>query len=119
MIDKEGVFSDEDLEAARERLLKVIDKCEAGHKLQFSKKINHSSGNVDAWINPRNKTLPSFKALHNIACEYRINLNWLVLGEGPMFMFEPENPIKKQDLEIERLKGEVSAYEKIIGKLKR
>lgn len=122
-------LSNEELIAIRERLVKVLDKCEAGHKLNFSKKIKHSTGNVDAWFNPKNRTIPSFKALRNIAREYRINLNWLINNEGSMYVFETEKSskdFKKINDENEKiksennlLKGQLMAYEKMLGKPKK
>ena len=122
-------LSKEDMAAIRERVFQVIEKCEAGHKLNFSKRIKHSTGNVDTWINPKNRVIPSFRAIRNIGTEYRINLNWLVLGEGSMYLFETEKSSKefkkvhdeneKLKAENNNLKGQLTAYEKMLGKPKK
>lgn len=115
-IDKKHIPKDE-MDSIRRRLLIILNKFEHGHKLNFSKNVGSSSGNVEAWFSLDSTTLPGFKALRNIAKVYLINLNWLILGEGPMRMNEPPETTAK-DLELERLRGELSAYQKILGKRK-
>ncbi|NLE03717.1 MAG: hypothetical protein GX638_02800 [Crenarchaeota archaeon] len=117
-MDKKHISKEEIIEIKR-RLWTVLNKFGGGHKLNFSKKINSSSGNIEAWFSNDSTTLPGFKALRNIAYEYGINLNWLILGDGTILRGETPNPDIMLEKENERLKGQIAAYEKILGKLKK
>ena len=41
---------------------------------------------------------PSFDVLSRLAARYAINLNWLILGDGDMFIRQPEAPTQLQTL---------------------
>jgi len=114
-LDKKHI-QNEEMKEIRKRMLMILDKIEGGHKLKFATKINASTGNIDAWFKADGTTLPGFKALRNIAAEYRINLNWLVLGEGTMHIEEQIHPDQELVKENEFLKGQIAAFEKILSK---
>ena len=62
------------------RLIQILNDFEHGHKMNFSKKIDCSTGNTDAWFDFRNPVVPNNKALCKIAMAYNVDLNWLLLG---------------------------------------
>lgn len=53
-------------------------------KKKFADALNLSQGNVSDWFNKPNAK-PSITALYRISDTYNVNLNWLVMGKGPMF----------------------------------
>lgn len=62
------------------RLLQILNDYERGHKLNFSKNVGASSGNVQAWFDLSNPTLPNFNSLRKISKAYGVDLNWLLMG---------------------------------------
>ena len=54
-------------------------------KKRFSERLGLSQGNVSDWFN-RPGYRPSIDALKRISETFNVNLNWLVTGEGPMFI---------------------------------
>lgn len=53
-------------------------------KKDFAESIGVSTGNLSDWLS--GKTEPSAKPLSRISEKYKVNLNWLVVGHGPMFL---------------------------------
>jgi transcriptional regulator with XRE-family HTH domain len=76
----------------RERLAELIKELGILKK-DFADNIGVSTGNLADWLN--GKTEPSAKALSRIFETYRVNLNWLVAGNGPMFQ-EPHRIADQQ-----------------------
>jgi len=111
-------FSKKTREEIKLRLLVILEKCAYGHKTKFANTIGHSTGNVEAWFNVKGVALPSIKAMYALVTVYRINLNWLVCGEGNMFINERSETNVKLLNENEFLKGQISAYEKVLKKIK-
>jgi transcriptional regulator with XRE-family HTH domain len=67
----------------KERLAELI--LELGIiKKDFAESIGVSTGNLSDWLS--GKTEPSAKPLARIFETYNVNLNWLVAGNGPMFL---------------------------------
>lgn len=58
-------------------------------KKQFAESISYSPGNITDWIKGRYK--PSSKALINIENIYKISQNWLINGDGNMFISDLSN----------------------------
>jgi len=54
-------------------------------KKKFAEGLGLSQGNVSDWFNKPNAR-PSIGALKRISETYNVNLNWLVTGEGAMFI---------------------------------
>jgi len=52
-------------------------------KMEFAEAVGISTGNLSDWL--RGKTEPSAKAFARIHEKYNVNLNWLIVGKGPMF----------------------------------
>ncbi|EHO40400.1 helix-turn-helix domain protein [Caldithrix abyssi DSM 13497] len=83
-------------------------------KKDFAKSINVSPGNLSDWL--KGKSEPSSKALIRICEIYNVNLNWLLTGQGNMFL-QPSPPptvnehaqaYQAKEQEIERLKQEIT-----------
>ena len=67
----------------KERLAQLIEELGILKK-DFADSIGVSTGNLSDWLS--GKTEPSAKPLARISEKYKINLNWLVVGNGPMFL---------------------------------
>ncbi len=67
----------------KERLAELI-KSLGLTQAAFAVSINASPGNVSEWLSKANKN-PSLDALVRICEKHRVNLNWLLTGEGQMF----------------------------------
>lgn len=50
----------------------------------FSEKLSVSAGNVGDWL--RGRSEPTTKALRKISESFSVNTNWLLTGEGEMFL---------------------------------
>lgn len=59
----------------------------------------------------RNKIKPNFKVLEILGDEYKVNLNWLILGKGNKFLESHE------DNDIQHLKHEIEQLDKRVTKL--
>ncbi|MEW6378632.1 MAG: helix-turn-helix domain-containing protein [bacterium] len=64
------------------RLVKLLSACKLS-QLSLAKAIGISQSIISEWIS--GKKNPRLPALESIAKETGANLNWLILGEGPMF----------------------------------
>lgn len=67
----------------KERLAELIQELGIIKK-DFAESIGVSTGNLSDWLS--GKTEPSAKPLARISETYKVNLNWLVAGNGPMFL---------------------------------
>jgi transcriptional regulator with XRE-family HTH domain len=81
----------------------LIDNHEVKSVNAFSLKIGLSRNATTNLLNSR-KTLPSFPFLEKIGKAFGVNMNWLIFGQGEMFICD--NDIKKTQEENERLKAE-------------
>lgn len=70
-----------DESAFAKRLEKVVDQ--AGGATQVAILMGLANSKVYTWINGR--YFPSAKGLADLATATDCNLNWLLLGEGPMY----------------------------------
>ena len=95
-------------------------------KKDFAAALEISTGNLSDWL--RGKTEPSAKSLVRMGEKYRVNLNWLVLGTGPMFVEmnvvaeERAAYAKKQNVkegELARVQKRLEQLNKEIGDLRR
>jgi len=67
----------------KERLAELIQELGILKK-EFADNIGVSTGNLSDWLS--GKTEPSAKPISRISEIYKVNLNWLVAGNGPMFL---------------------------------
>lgn len=68
-----------------ERILKVIAECASNNQAAFSKKIGEAQSTVHGYLNPEGQDKVKSKTIIRILEEFKVNANWLLLGEGPMF----------------------------------
>ena len=68
----------------QERLKLLIDKLADGKHTVFAKKCGIPPGTFQAYVD--SGTIPKGEQLSKIGSVYRINLNWLLLGEGEPFI---------------------------------
>lgn len=61
---------------------------------EFAKEIKISTGNLSDWT--KGRVAPTTAALIRILQRYRVNINWLLSGEGEMFLSDAPIPIKHQ-----------------------
>ncbi len=67
----------------KERLAQLIEELGLLKK-DFAESIGVSTGNLSDWLS--GKTEPSAKPLSRISETYKVNLNWLIVGNGSMFL---------------------------------
>lgn len=99
--------------AASERLKILIERLNLSIT-EFSKKTNIPYRTIQSYL--LNERTPSFENLQKIATHLCINLNWLLTGEGEMFIGRPEvaESYNKQGTEedfilVPVMSGEISA----------
>ena len=68
-----------------ERLKQVLRKLELS-QISLSKAIGISNVVINRYI--KNKTTPDFNFLNKLASAYNVNINWLINGEGSIFVSE-------------------------------
>ena len=73
-----------------DKLLLLIDEFTKGNKKKFAEILKVTPSYIDRWINQG--ILPSAKQLTNIHDKLKININWLLTGEGEMFI-KKESPL--------------------------
>lgn len=66
------------------RLKHLVDKLAGGKHTVFAKKCGIPPGTFQAYID--SETIPKGEQLLKIGSVYRINLNWLLMGEGEPFI---------------------------------
>ena len=66
------------------RLETLINDIAEGKKIKFAEMLGVSPTHIDNWIN--RGSLPNANQLTNIYQKLNINLNWLLTGEGEMFV---------------------------------
>ena len=67
-----------------DRLLLLIDEFTKGNKKKFAERLEISPTSINSWINEG--YLPRTEHLANIQEKLGVNLNWLLTGEGEMFV---------------------------------
>jgi SOS-response transcriptional repressor LexA len=67
--------------------LKKLIKTLSLKQYQFAESINISGATVSDWLNTPNVN-PSIESLIRISERYNVNLNWLLTGDGKMFIRE-------------------------------
>lgn len=72
--------------------LSIIFKSININQTSFAKSLGISVGNISDIMNA--KINPSSQSLQKMAEVYHINLNWLLTGDGEMFIKEADRPIK-------------------------
>lgn len=98
------------------RLLLLVDHKAGGIKVQFADLLGIDPSYLNRWVNMGN--LPSAEHLTNIARKLNVNINWLLTGEGPMYIEESHSPMKTPELSLRSLKiGEL--YEKADDELRK
>ena len=75
------------------RLLRLVDEQADGNVSAFAKNIDVSQATLHNYIKGRS---PSVEVIHNICSRYRINLNWLITGDGPVYLGEGVSRGEKQ-----------------------
>jgi len=76
------------MESFTNRLLFILKKFKIKQK-EFAKTIKISPSTLSEYKKGTKK--PSMDTLYKISTEYKINLNWLLTGEGEMFIFQKAN----------------------------
>lgn len=69
-----------------DRIKFLVEQLGFGKHTVFAKKCGIPPSTFQSYIN--GTSLPKFEHLEKIASVYRINLNWLLLGEGEPFISE-------------------------------
>lgn len=67
-----------------DRLEILVNELAAGNKAEFARLIGENPSQVNKWLNSGQAV--SNKALINIARHGKVNLNWLLTGEGERFI---------------------------------
>ncbi len=67
-------------------------------KKEFAKEIDVSSGNLSDWLSDKRKSKPSADVLFRISEKFNVDMNWLITGEGEMFLSRDQD--HKPNLEI-------------------
>jgi len=66
---------------------------------------------------------PSLKVISSIAKSTNCNTNWLLTGEGPMFLNQKPNtnnvPAREETSKLKKLEGEIAALKKSISELEK
>lgn len=98
------------------RIKLLIDERAAGVKKDFAEALGVWPSQIDNWVNKG--SLPSAEHLANFAKKLNVNINWLLTGEGPMYIEESHSPMKTPELSLRSLKiGEL--YEKADDELRK
>jgi len=119
----------------KQRLESILQSLNITQKA-FALSIDVSPGNVSDWLSNKRNISPSLEALARISEVYKINLNWLLTGEGEMFLikggfsnkntinckdamisesainYKESEKIKKLEAQIEELKKNIAELEK-------
>ncbi|MBI3582410.1 MAG: hypothetical protein HY096_00485 [Nitrospinae bacterium] len=69
-----------------DRLRLIIKELAEEKQTKFAKLINTYQANVGRWINPKIQSFPDERHLAAIQKHLGVNLNWLLTGEGEMFV---------------------------------
>ncbi|WP_061222156.1 helix-turn-helix domain-containing protein [Leptospira weilii] len=75
--------------------IRVLLKALGVTQKEFADNVGISQGFVSEIINGKN--VPSHETLARIAFKYRVNLNWLINGEGEMFIPQRDELYKYSD----------------------
>lgn len=67
-----------------DRLEILVNELASGNKAEFARLIDENPSQVNKWLNSGQAV--SNKALINIARHGKVNLNWLLTGEGERFI---------------------------------
>lgn len=81
-----------DTKARLSELINSLGLSQAG----FAASINASPSTVSEWLSRPNKN-PSLDALIRICKTHGVNLNWLLIGEGSMFIYNDRARVKETD----------------------
>ena len=68
----------------RDRILMLIDRLANGNKSKFAEMPKVHSKNIDDWVNKGH--VLGGKNLQNLYSKLDVNINWLLTGEGEMFV---------------------------------
>ncbi len=72
------------------------------NQVSFAKRLGTSQGVISNY--EKGARAPSIKFLKNLREIFQVNINWLLTGEGPMFLEEREGRGKVVNFEDKRLK---------------
>ncbi len=87
----------------KDRLAAVIKSLEM-KKMDFASSIGVSTGNLSDWLSDKKKSKPSIDALVRICEMHAVNMNWLLTGQGSMFIDPyPEALLETEDGRKKRL----------------
>lgn len=84
------------------RIKLLIDERAAGVKKDFAEALGVWPSQIDNWVNKGG--LPSAEHLANFAKKLNVNINWLLTGEGPMYIEDSHSPMKTPELSLRSLK---------------
>ena len=76
----------------------------------FAKEVGISTGNLSDYKKKENKK-PSAELLARISEIYKVNLNWLLTGQGSMFLEECSDCREERDIELERSRERIRELE--------
>jgi transcriptional regulator with XRE-family HTH domain len=101
------------------RLLLLINNLGITKK-KFAESINLSPGNISDWLSIKRNSQPSLTALSRICETYGVNLNWLLTGEGSMYLDQgsgDSNKDRVREDRIRELENQISSLKKNISLL--
>lgn len=75
----------------RDRILILIERLADGVNIRFAEMIGATSKNIDDWVNKGHT--PKGEQLLKFYSKLNINLNWLLAGDGEMFLKKKEYPL--------------------------
>lgn len=99
------------------RLLSLVDEQTTGNAALFAQKVGVTQATFHNYTKGR---LPNVAILNNICSTFKVNLNWLVTGEGPRYIDsgvgdggqaggEPHSPIQEEPVNIQELQEMTTA----------
>ena len=75
-----------------ERLRSRIQEHCGGNQSEFGRRVGVCHGTISGWLKPANPRAPDIDQLEAIAAKGRVNLNWLIAGEGePLLLATTRN----------------------------
>lgn len=81
--------------------MRIVDLIKALkiNKKEFAYSVGVSPGNVSDWLGEKRNSNPSLETLIRISEKFSVNLNWLLIGEGNMFLSKNQEFAAPGDVE--------------------